>query len=273
MFDRNIEKLSEIYNKHKSFFVRIDDVDDELYVAYRTDQKKNYISIYCGSVVFATVGINKIYADGINRIKGAGEFFAGLENAENKFDYYIEKRQLLKDAIYDTEFYKRNQERKRQIKIAKNHGKEKKVCVLDVETAIPSDNGVKNKNPEIDMVVYDSEKNILYLTEYKCNDITLSGETGVEGHYSDMKKVLENEELKKAIVAGQVGIYEMLTSKKVDKSKTDVKIAFCFTELDKVTVNKSLKKIEDNEVAIWAFPKAESVDFSKDPIPVKDYKI
>lgn len=270
MFKRDVLELMKIYEKNKAFFEKIRNDDKELYMAFRTDGNNSYISIYCGSVVFAQIdkkGIQDKYSVSIKN--GGFSFFDGLEKCSDKFQYYFENKELLKDAIKKTRFYQTQVERNQETLLGKKYGIDRDVVVVDVETKIPEDEGVVNevgeaKAPEIDMVIFDSNKNVLYLTEYKCKDISLKNASGVIEHYSDMKQVLGK--CKMNLVSSEISVYNMISGKDVNFNDVEVRIALCFSDIDAYKILRVLKNVDEkDDIYVWFGETLDDVDFEKEP--------
>jgi len=281
MFKRNIIELKKIYEQNKVLLKKIKNEDDELYIAFRSDenQNKDYISIYYGSVVFALLdknGIGYNYSDSIK--KGAQEFFEGLDKCADKNEYYFEKRKLLKDAIEETSFYKRQAERNKETLLGKKFDidSDKRSVVLDVEAKIPEDEGIvgennNKKSPEIDMVVYDSIKNVIYLTEYKCKERSVKdNKAGIIQHYSDMKQIIEK--CGENFVKSEIDVYNMMTGKTIDYRTVKLKIALCFSDINRKKIVNALDGIENkDEIYVWYGDELEDVQLSVDPITVSEF--
>ncbi len=276
---RDYNKLHKIINNEngKEFFEMIRKSED-LYMFFSID--KLYIW-YMGLNV-CTVGRDGIlsmtqsFKERAERIDKK-ELIEKIETTpqKDKFGIYIENIDDIRKIV---ESGKGNQvERKNQQIIAHNNRKSTDFHVLGLEFAIPEEIAGSSK-PEFDYLAVDTAKKHIYLIEYKCTyDAAVNSTSNLIKHYYDMKKIKEHTDL---IINTVENLWHL--DKENMKSFSDYKIvpAFLFTDFNKFApgekhrINGILNELKnDHEIVIWDFSEAESVDFSKDPIPVKDYKI
>lgn len=270
MFERRVETLKKILNHLNGEFFRTIE-DGELYYACRGD----YITIYYNGLVWAKVGPKSINLgkEIKNRIK---KFESSDLSFADKLNYFLKNSEIIKGEIDKTEFTKKQIERNNETRLASKFGFSKEMAVIDIEATIPKNEKIINrktgkyKKAEIDMVVYDTKRKILYLTEYKCKESSIKNASGVIEHYLDMKQVIEK--CKENFVRAEIDVYNMRSNKKVNYNGVEVRIALCFSDIDPYKISNVLKNIDKkDDIYVWFGETLDNVDFGKEPETVRGF--
>lgn len=273
MFERKVKTLEKILNHLDGDFFKSINEDKELYYACRSD----YISIYYKGIVWAKVGPESINlgTEISNRIQC---FECRNLSLNEKLIYFLKNSKSIKNEIDKTNFTKKQIERKNETKLASEYGFSKEMVVIDIEATIPKDEKIISrktgdyKKAEIDMVVFDEKRKILYLTEYKCKESSMKNASGVIEHYSDMIQVLEK--CRENFVKAEIDVYNMMTGKSIDYSDVEIKIALCFSDIDSAKVINVLDcdEIEQKDsIYIWVGEALDAVDFAIQPETVLNF--
>lgn len=271
MFERKVETLKKILNHLDDEFFKTINGDKKLYYACRGD----YITIYYNGLVWAKVGpksinLSKEIKDRIKKFESSDLPFA------DKLNYFLKNSEIIKSEIDKTEFTKKQIERNNETKLASKFGFSEEVAVIDIEATIPKNEKIINKKTEkykkaeIDMVIYDTKRKILYLTEYKCKESSMKNASGVIEHYLDMKQVIEK--CKENFVRAEIDVYNMRANKKVNYNGVEVRIALCFSNIDAYKISNVLKNIDKkDDIYVWFGETLDNVDFGKEPETVSGF--
>ncbi len=275
---RDYNKLHKIISNEngKEFFEMIRESED-LYMFFSI----NKLNVWHNGLVVCTVTENGIdpmkFKERAEKI-GKKELVEKIKNTPKKYQFgvYLENIDDIRKIVKSG---KGNQvERINQQEIAQKNRKLNDFQILGLEFAVPQE--IIASKPEFDYIAVDTAKNHIYLIEYKCTyKATIESPSNLEKHYLDMKSLSSHEELIKNTIAD---LWKL--EKHSEKSFFDYKIipSFLFTNFDyefrtptrKEKLNALINKMkQDTEIVVWNFDKPDDVDFSKDPIPVKDYKI
>jgi len=277
---RDYNKLHKIISNEngKEFFEMIRESED-LYMFFSIDS----LCIWYKGLNVCTVGRDGIHSMTQSFKERADKFNPELKDIINnssnrkKFSIYTNRICDIKTIVWNGGKSKQL-ERKNQQSIAWENRMLEDFHILDLEFAIPQEIAGSSK-PEFDYLAVDTSKKVIYLIEYKCKYKSATvGKSNLIKHYEDMKKIKEHTSL---IINTVADLWNL--EKESIKIFSDYKIvpAFLFTDFNKFTQGEKNKinnilngiKKEDYEIVIWDFPEAKSVDFSKEPIPIRDYKI
>lgn len=277
---RDYNKLHRIISNEngKEFFEMIRESED-LYMFFSIDK----LCVWHNGLNVCTVaetGIDPMTSSFKERAEKIGkkELVEKIKNTPKKYQFgvYLENIDDIRKIVKSG---KGNQvERINQQEIAQINRKLNDFQILGLEFAVPQE--IIASKPEFDYIAVDTAKKHIYLIEYKCTyNAAIKASSNLEKHYQDMKSLSNHEELIKNTIED---LWKL--EKHSEKSFSDYKIipAFLFTNFDyefrtptrKEKLNALINKMkQDSEIVVWNFDKPDDVDFSKYPIPVKDYKI
>lgn len=259
-YNTNLLKAIQKSPLNKLFNRIIDDERLLIFNRYDHNKNKKYLSVYHNGGVFATIGAKSLsIGEKYEKYFEDKDIYYKIKSEKDlkfKVDLYCKYKEEIKNAIEKAPI---SDERKKQQKIVENNknNPSPEYIICDFEFSIPEK--YIGKKPEIDLVAIKnpgSENPIVALIEYKCNEKSLGGKSGILEHLEDFVSINKKSDLVEGIKDGVKSTYNFLKDINVingDDITADIKnfsliYVFLFSEVKYDDIKSYKEKI--SEVAL-----------------------